>query len=76
MAMLIQNMSAKLGIATGKNLPELCRDRFATPISFTLWIVSEVAAMATDIAEFFGATLALNLLAGIPLLAVTVITGI
>ncbi len=76
MAMLIQNMSAKLGIATGKNLPELCRERFAPAISVILWIVSEVAAMATDIAEFLGATLALNLLMGIPLLIATVITGV
>lgn len=50
MAMLIQNMSAKVGIATGKNLPELCRERFSTPVSIILWIVSEIAAIATDIA--------------------------
>ncbi len=76
MAMLIQNMSAKLGIATGKNLPELCRERFPRSVAFILWIVSELAAMATDIAEFLGATLALNLLVGIPMLIATVITGI
>jgi manganese transport protein len=76
MAMLIQNMSAKLGIATGKNLPELCRETFAPWVSMVLWIVSEIAAMATDIAEFLGATLALNLLFGVPLLIATLITGI
>lgn len=76
MAMLIQNMSAKLGIATGKNLPELCREKFPGWVSVILWIFSEIAAMATDIAEFLGATLALNLLIGIPLLVATVITGI
>ncbi len=76
MAMLIQNMSAKLGIATGKNLPELCREWFAPWISVVLWIVSELAAMATDIAEFLGATLALNLLVGIPMLIATLITGV
>ncbi len=76
MAMVIQNMSAKLGIATGKNLPELCREHFSRRVSVILWIVSEVAAMATDIAEFLGATLALNLLIGIPMLLATVITGI
>lgn len=76
MAMLIQNMSAKLGIATGKNLPELCRERFPRSVSFILWIVSELAAMATDIAEFLGATLALNLLVGIPMIVATIITGI
>lgn len=76
MAMLIQNMSAKLGIATGKNLPELCRERFPRSVAFILWIVSELAAMATDIAEFLGATLALNLLVGIPMIVATIITGI
>ncbi|NMP21734.1 Nramp family divalent metal transporter [Sulfobacillus harzensis] len=76
MAMLIQNMSAKLGIATGKSLPELCRERFPYAVSIVLWIFSEIAAMATDIAEFLGATLALNLLVGIPMLIATVITGI
>lgn len=76
MAMLIQNMSAKLGIATGKSLPQLCREHFAPWLAVVLWIFSEMAAMATDIAEFLGATLALNLLVGIPLLPATVITGI
>lgn len=76
MAMLIQNMSAKLGIATGRNLPELCRMHFPKSVSVTLWIFSEIAAMATDLAEFLGATLGLNLLFGIPMLVGTVVTGI
>src|ERR687889_669065 len=62
MAMLIQSMSAKLGIATGKNLPEVCRERFPRPVTFLLWVQAEIIAMATDLAEFIGAALALNLL--------------
>ncbi|GMA60316.1 Nramp family divalent metal transporter [Alicyclobacillus fastidiosus] len=76
MAMLIQNMSAKLGIATGQNLPELCRKYFPKWLSYTMWGFSEVAAMATDIAEFLGATIGLNLLLHIPMLIGTLITGI
>jgi manganese transport protein len=76
MAMLLQNMSAKLGIATGKNLPELCRDQFPKWITYILWGISEIAAMATDLAEFLGATLGLNLLFGIPMIYATVLTGI
>jgi manganese transport protein len=76
MAMLLQNMSAKLGIATGKSLPELCREHFPKWLSYVLWGFSEVAAMATDIAEFLGATLGLNLLFGIPLLYATILTGV
>lgn len=76
MAMLIQSMSAKLGIATGKNLPELCREYFPTWVSVTLWIFSEIAAMATDLAEFLGATIGLNLLFHIPMLLATLLTGI
>ncbi|WCN38305.1 Nramp family divalent metal transporter [Aneurinibacillus uraniidurans] len=76
MAMLLQNMSAKLGIATGKNLSELCRDHFPKWLSYTMWVVSEFAAMATDLAEFLGATLGLNLLFGIPMLYATFLTGI
>ncbi len=75
-AMLIQNMSAKLGIATGKNLPELCREHFPRSLSYVMWVFSEIAAMATDLAEFLGATLALNLLFHIPMLVATIITGI
>jgi manganese transport protein len=76
MAMLIQSMSAKLGIATGKNLPEICRDRFPKPVSIGLWIQAEVIAMATDLAEFIGAALALNLLFGIPLFPAGLLTGV
>ena len=76
MAMLLQNMSAKLGIATGKSLPEICRENLPKWLTIIMWIVSELAAMATDLAEFLGATLALNLLAGIPMLLATIITGV
>ncbi|EKN70718.1 Mn2+/Fe2+ transporter, NRAMP family protein [Neobacillus bataviensis LMG 21833] len=76
MAMLLQNMSAKLGIATGRSLPEICRDHMPKWLTMIMWIVSELAAMATDLAEFLGATLALNLLAGIPMLFATIITGV
>jgi manganese transport protein len=76
MAMLIQSMSAKLGIATGQNLPELCRQRFGRRTARVLWLQAEAVAMATDIAEFVGAAVGLNLLFGIPLFAAGVITGI
>src|ERR687889_2164586 len=76
MAMLIQSMSAKLGIATGKNLPEVCRARFPRPVTFLLWVQAEVIAMATDLAEFIGAALALNLLFGIPLFPAGLLTAV
>jgi manganese transport protein len=76
MAMLIQSLSAKLGIATGRSLPELCREQFPPAVVLGQWILSEVAAMATDLAEFLGATVGLNLLFHIPLLAGTAITGL
>lgn len=76
MAMLVQAMSAKLGIATGKNLPEVCRDRFSRPVNFLLWVQAEIIAMATDLAEFIGAALALNLLFGIPLFPAGLITAV
>jgi manganese transport protein len=76
MAMLIQTMSAKLGIATGMNLPEVCRQEFPRKVSVGLWIQAELVAMATDLAEFIGAALGLHLLFGIPLLASGVITGV
>ena len=75
-AMLFQALSAKLGIATGKNLAELSRDRFPKPIVIAMWIVSEIAAMATDLAEFLGGAIGLSLLLGLPLLAGMIITGI
>ena len=76
MAMLMQTLSAKLGIATGQNLAELCREHFPRPVVYTMWIVSEIGAMATDLAEFLGASIAINLLFGIPLLYATLITGV
>ena len=76
MAMLIQSMSAKLGIATGRNLPEVCRDRFPRPVVFFLWLQAELIAMATDLAEFVGAALGLNLLFGMPLFLAALLTGL
>ena len=76
MAMLIQNLSAKMGIATGRNLPQLCRTHFRRPVTWGLWIQAELIAMATDLAEFVGAAIALNLLFGVPLFAAGVITAI
>src|SRR5215212_595025 len=74
MAMLIQSLSAKLGIATGLNLAEVCREQFPRAVTWGMWAVSEVVAMATDLAEFLGAALGFNLLLGIPLLAAGVLT--
>ena len=76
MAMLIQTMSAKLGIATGMNLPEVCRARYSRRVSRGLWAQAELIAMATDLAEFLGAALGFNLLFGIPLFAAGVLTGV
>src|SRR5690242_3820578 len=75
-AMLFQALSAKLGIVTGKNLAELCRDHFPQPVVTAMWLVSEIAAMATDLAEFLGGAIGLSLLFGLPLLAGMVVTGI
>jgi len=74
-AMLVQTQSAKLGIATGKNLAELCRERFSRRTSIGLWLQAELVAMATDIAEVVGAALGLNLLFGIPLFPAGLIAG-
>src|SRR5207244_9685878 len=76
MAMLIQGLSAKVGIATGKNLPALCRERFPRPVSWGLWVQAELIAMATDLAEFVGAAIALRLLFGVSYLVAGVITGV
>jgi manganese transport protein len=76
MAMLIQNLSAKIGIATGKNLPELCREHFPRRASFGLWVQAELIAMATDLAEFVGAAIALNLLFGVPPIAAGLMTAV
>jgi len=74
-AMLFQALSAKLGIVTGKNLAELCREQFPRPVVIAMWIVSEIAAMATDLAEFLGGAIGLSLLTGLPLFAGMVATG-
>jgi manganese transport protein len=74
-AMVVQTQSAKLGIATGKNLAELCRESFSRRTSIGLWLQAEVVAMATDIAEVVGAALGLNLLFGVPLFGAGVIAG-
>jgi manganese transport protein len=74
MAMLVQYLSAKLGIVTGQSLPEVVRQRFPRPVCLGMWLQAEVMAMATDIAEFVGAALGLNLLFGIPLLPAGLIT--
>jgi manganese transport protein len=76
MAMLIQAMSAKLGVATRKNLPEVCRERFPKPVSVLLWVQAELIAMATDLAEFMGAAIGLDLLFGIPLFPAALLTGV
>jgi manganese transport protein len=75
MAMLIQTLSAKLGIVTGRNLPEVCRERFSRRTAIALWLQAEAIAMATDLAEFLGAALGFHLLFGIPLFSAAVLTG-
>jgi manganese transport protein len=74
-AMLFQGMSAKLGIVTNANLAELCRQHFPRPVVLCMWAVSEIAAMATDLAEFLGGAIGLSLLFHLPLLAGMVMTG-
>jgi manganese transport protein len=76
MAMLIQTLSAKLGIATGQNLAEVCRDQFSRPVVLGLWLISELAAMATDVAEVLGAALGIHLLFGVPLLPAGLLAGV
>jgi manganese transport protein len=76
MAMLIQNLSAKVGIATGRNLPELCREHLPRPVAWGLWVQAELIAMATDLAEFVGAAIALNLLFNVPLFPAGLITAV
>lgn len=75
-AMLFQALSAKLGIVTGRNLAELCRANFPRPIVLAMWVASEIAAMATDLAEFLGAAIGLSLLFGWPLMVGMVATGL
>ncbi len=76
LAMLFQALSAKLGIVTGRNLAEICREQFPQPVVWAMWVVSEIAAMATDLAEFLGGAIGLSLLLGIPLLAGMVLTAV
>jgi manganese transport protein len=76
MAMLVQYLSAKTGIATGRNLPELCREHFKKPVTFGLWLQAEAIAIATDLAEFVGAAIALNLLFGVPPFAAGLMTAV
>src|SRR6202040_4008182 len=75
-AMLFQALAAKLGIVTGRNLAEMCREQFSRPVVLAMWVISEIAAMATDLAEFLGGAIGLSLLSGMPLLAGMVVTAI
>lgn len=76
MAMVVQYLSAKLGIVTDMTLPELCRERLPRPVSWGLWVQAEIMAMSTDVAEFVGAALGLNLLFGVPLFTAGILTGV
>ena len=75
-AMLVQYLSAKIGIASERNLPELCRDTMSKPVTFGLWVQAEAIAVATDLAEFVGAAIALNLLFGVPLFTAGLMTAV
>ena len=75
-AMLVQALSAKLGIATGRNLAELCRERYPRPVVLSMWFLMELVAMATDLAEFLGAAIGFNLLFGIPLWVAGLLTAV
>jgi manganese transport protein len=75
MAVLIQYLTSKVGLATGRSLPELCRERYGPRVNVLLWLQAEVVAMATDLAEFVGAAIGLNLVFGIPLFAAGLITA-
>ncbi len=76
MAILVQYLSAKVGIATGRDLPELCRRHFPRPVTRGLWVQAELIAMATDLAEFVGAAVGLNLLFGVPLPVAGLLTAV
>lgn len=76
MAMLIQTLSARLGVATGKNLAEVIRDRYPKPVVWAYWVQAEIVAIATDLAEFLGAALAFNLLFGLTLMEGALLTGV
>ncbi|MGH7247067.1 MAG: Nramp family divalent metal transporter, partial [Pseudomonadota bacterium] len=75
-AMLFQALSAKLGIATGRNLAEMCREQLPQPLVWAMWVVSEIAAMATDLAEFLGGAIGLSLLFNLPLFWGMIVTAI
>jgi manganese transport protein len=75
-AMLFQSLSAKLGIVTGQSLAQLCRERFPRPLVWAMWGISEIGAMATDLAEFLGAGIGLSLFLGLPMMWSLVVTGI
>jgi manganese transport protein len=76
MAMLVQYLSAKVGVATGQDLPQLCREHLPLAVSRALWVQAELVAMATDLAEFVGAAIGLNLLFGLPLLPAGLVTAV
>ncbi len=76
MAILVQYLTSKIGLATGQSLPELCRQRYGRRVNILLWLQAEVVAMATDLAEFVGAALGLNLVFGMPLLPAGLITAV
>jgi manganese transport protein len=76
MAVLLQGLALKLGIVTGRDLAQACRDHFSAPVSFVLWVLCEIAIAACDLAEVIGSAIALNLLFGIPLAVGVVITAI
>lgn len=76
LAMLVQYLSAKLGLATGSSLPEVCRDHYRRPVVWGLWLQAELIAIATDLAEVLGGAIALQLLFGVPLLVGALITGV
>lgn len=76
MAMLVQTLSAKLGIATGRNLAELCRDRYRRPVVWVMWVIAEGVAMATDLAEFLGAAVGFQLLFHCPLMVGGLLTAV
>jgi len=76
MAIVVQYLTSKAGLATGRSLPELCRDRFGRRANVVLWLQAEVVAMATDLAEFVGAAVGLNLVFGMPLFVAGLVTAV
>jgi len=76
MAILLQALSLRLGIVTGRDLAQACRDHYSAPVSFGLWILCEIAIIACDLAEVIGSAIALNLLFGIPLIWGVLLTAL